>query len=220
MYSLRLADVVMLQASVAFSHRIPIDFWEKTAVVVWPLCVLIKIRAAIQCGCCSTLLQTFSTNAIRFSDPCKFFGCELGAQVQFDLKNERYIVNGAHDAPKLQDLLFGFIKKFVLCQGCDNPETKLVRLYCCDCGICELFVLSKNNFTIFRWSKQRSRWFCSVVLRAVIRRTSTCATSLPRTFSRTRPPIPRLDWRSVYTSFFVFHVCVLRASRKHTFPLL
>ena len=62
-----------------------------------------------------------------FPDPCKYFGCELGAQVQFD-KNERYIVNGSHDAGKLQDLLDGFIRKFVLCQACDNPETKLVRV--------------------------------------------------------------------------------------------
>ena len=37
-----------------------------------------------------------------FSDPCKFFGCELGAQTQFDFKNDRYIVNGSHDATKLQ----------------------------------------------------------------------------------------------------------------------
>ena len=47
--------------------------------------------------------------------------------MQFD-KNERYIVNGSHDAGKLQDLLDGFIRKFVLCQACDNPETKLVRV--------------------------------------------------------------------------------------------
>ena len=60
------------------------------------------------------------------SDPCKYFGCELGAQVQFDAKNDRFIVNGSHEASKLQDLLDGFIRKFVLCQGCDNPETKLV----------------------------------------------------------------------------------------------
>ena len=32
----------------------------------------------------------------------KYFGCELGAQTQFDFKNERYIVNGSHDAAKLQ----------------------------------------------------------------------------------------------------------------------
>lgn len=42
--------------------------------------------------------------------PTKYFGCELGAQTQFD-KNERYIVNGSHDASKLQDLLDGFIRK-------------------------------------------------------------------------------------------------------------
>eukprot|EP00095_Tigriopus_kingsejongensis_P006771 maker-scaffold637_size121548-snap-gene-0.16 protein:Tk06771 transcript:maker-scaffold637_size121548-snap-gene-0.16-mRNA-1 annotation:"eukaryotic translation initiation" len=53
----------------------------------------------------------------------KYFGCELGAQTQFDFKNDRYIVNGSHDAAKLQDMLDGFIKKFVLCEQCENPET-------------------------------------------------------------------------------------------------
>ncbi|MPC23963.1 Eukaryotic translation initiation factor 5 [Portunus trituberculatus] len=57
--------------------------------------------------------------------PCKYFGCELGAQTQFDTKNDRYIVNGSHDAAKLQDLLDGFIKRFVLCPKCENPETVL-----------------------------------------------------------------------------------------------
>ncbi|XP_013104738.2 eukaryotic translation initiation factor 5 [Stomoxys calcitrans] len=57
--------------------------------------------------------------------PTKYFGCELGAQTQFDHKNERFIVNGSHDAAKLQDLLDGFIRKFVLCPECDNPETDL-----------------------------------------------------------------------------------------------
>uniref|UniRef100_A0A8C1BQ81 Eukaryotic translation initiation factor 5 n=1 Tax=Cyprinus carpio carpio TaxID=630221 RepID=A0A8C1BQ81_CYPCA len=57
--------------------------------------------------------------------PTKFFGCELGAQTQFDAKNDRYIVNGSHEANKLQDMLDGFIRKFVLCSECDNPETDL-----------------------------------------------------------------------------------------------
>lgn len=61
-----------------------------------------------------------------FTDPTKFFGCELGAQTQFDVKNDRYIVNGSHEANKLQDMLDGFIKKFVLCPECENPETDLV----------------------------------------------------------------------------------------------
>ena len=64
-----------------------------------------------------------------FLDPTKYFGCELGAQTQIDLKNERYIVNGSHDAEKLQDILDGFIEKFVLCPDCDNPETVLVCFF-------------------------------------------------------------------------------------------
>uniref|UniRef100_A0A8D3BZ80 Eukaryotic translation initiation factor 5 n=1 Tax=Scophthalmus maximus TaxID=52904 RepID=A0A8D3BZ80_SCOMX len=59
--------------------------------------------------------------------PTKFFGCELGAQTQFDSKNDRYIVNGSHEANKLQDMLDGFIRKFVLCTECDNPETDLTQ---------------------------------------------------------------------------------------------
>ncbi|KAK0163400.1 hypothetical protein PV327_007085 [Microctonus hyperodae] len=58
--------------------------------------------------------------------PTKYFGCELGAQTQFDFKNERFIVNGSHEATKLQDLLDGFIRKYVLCPACDNPETELL----------------------------------------------------------------------------------------------
>ncbi|KAF9784335.1 eukaryotic translation initiation factor 5 [Thelephora terrestris] len=58
--------------------------------------------------------------------PTKFFGCELGAQTSFDEKADRYIVNGAHDADKLRDLLDTFIVKFVLCGSCKNPETELI----------------------------------------------------------------------------------------------
>ncbi|KAI8915068.1 domain found in IF2B/IF5-domain-containing protein [Entophlyctis helioformis] len=57
--------------------------------------------------------------------PTKFFGCELGAQVKYDAANDRYIINGAHDADKLQTILDGFIDKFVLCISCKNPETDL-----------------------------------------------------------------------------------------------
>lgn len=43
-----------------------------------------------------------------------------------DEKNSRYIVNGSHEARKLAELLDIFIKKFVLCSGCGNPETDMV----------------------------------------------------------------------------------------------
>ncbi|KAI5477847.1 translation initiation factor eIF-5 [Pseudohyphozyma bogoriensis] len=58
--------------------------------------------------------------------PTKYFGCELGAQATFNDENERYIVNGSHDASRLRDLLDGFIDKFVLCASCKNPETELI----------------------------------------------------------------------------------------------
>ncbi|CUS13883.1 unnamed protein product [Tuber aestivum] len=56
----------------------------------------------------------------------KFFGFELGAQVTANPTNDRYIINGAHDAGKLQDYLDTFITKFVLCEECKNPETDLI----------------------------------------------------------------------------------------------
>lgn len=55
---------------------------------------------------------------------CKYFGCELGAQTQ--MSGGRYIVNGAHEGSKLQELLDGFIRRFVLCSECENPETDLI----------------------------------------------------------------------------------------------
>ncbi|KAL5963218.1 Eukaryotic translation initiation factor 5 [Taenia solium] len=72
----------------------------------------------------------------------KYFGCELGAQIHVDDKNDRYIVNGAHDTARLQELLFAFINKFVLCSNCGNPETTLqvkikpgvVNTICTACG--------------------------------------------------------------------------------------
>ncbi|KAI9353632.1 domain found in IF2B/IF5-domain-containing protein [Obelidium mucronatum] len=56
----------------------------------------------------------------------KYFGIELGAQTKVEEKTDRYIVNGAHDANKLQQVLDGFITKFVLCPSCKNPETDLI----------------------------------------------------------------------------------------------
>ncbi|ROV99148.1 hypothetical protein VMCG_06644 [Cytospora schulzeri] len=70
----------------------------------------------------------------------KFFGFELGAQTNIDPKDDRWIINGAHESSKLQDLLDIFIKKFVLCHKCKNPETVVnikdghIILDCKACG--------------------------------------------------------------------------------------
>ncbi|KAG5647355.1 hypothetical protein DXG03_000423 [Asterophora parasitica] len=79
-----------------------------------------------------TVVPNMSDVARALSRPptytTKFFGCELGAQTSFDEKNDRYIVNGAHNAERLRELLDVFIDKFVLCGSCKNPETELVIL--------------------------------------------------------------------------------------------
>lgn len=70
----------------------------------------------------------------------KYFGFELGAQANAKPTDERWIINGAHDAAKLQDYLDGFISKFVLCKKCKNPETDVsikdekIILDCKACG--------------------------------------------------------------------------------------
>jgi len=72
--------------------------------------------------------------------PTKYFGCELGAQTTIDHKTDKYIVNGSHTADKMQDILDGFIQKFVLCPKCENPETTLtvhkqsISQRCMACG--------------------------------------------------------------------------------------
>ncbi|XP_028797307.1 eukaryotic translation initiation factor 5 [Neltuma alba] len=71
----------------------------------------------------------------------KYFGCELGAQSKFDEKAGTSHVNGAHDTAKLAGLLENFIKKYVQCYGCGNPETEImitksqmIQLKCAACG--------------------------------------------------------------------------------------
>ncbi|KAJ0024248.1 hypothetical protein Pint_08260 [Pistacia integerrima] len=71
----------------------------------------------------------------------KYFGNELGAQSKFDEKTGTSLVNGAHDTAKLAGLLENFIKKYVQCYGCGNPETdivitktQMVQLKCAACG--------------------------------------------------------------------------------------
>jgi translation initiation factor 5 len=77
---------------------------------------------------------------VYYTDVLKYFGLELGAQTKFDKKSGTCIVNGAHDASKLSEILETFIKKFVQCYSCGNPETVVkikrenILLKCKACG--------------------------------------------------------------------------------------
>jgi len=77
-----------------------------------------------------TVIVNLSSVAQSLSRPpayvIKYFGFELGAQTNTNPSDDRWIINGAHEASKLQDYLDGFIAKFVLCKKCKNPETDVV----------------------------------------------------------------------------------------------
>lgn len=77
-----------------------------------------------------TVVANLSSVAHSLSRPpayvIKYFGFELGAQTNINPSDDRWIINGAHEASKLQDHLDGFISKFVLCKNCKNPETDVV----------------------------------------------------------------------------------------------
>jgi len=87
------------------------------------------------------------------SYPTKYFGCELGAQVS--MTADQFVVNGSHDADKLLNLLYGFIRKFVLCSKCNNPETSLtivngaIRQKCIACGHDTTIPKSIHKLTTF-----------------------------------------------------------------------
>lgn len=77
-----------------------------------------------------TVIVNLSSVAASLARPgayvIKYFGFELGAQTNTNPADDRWIINGAHEASKLQDYLDGFITKFVLCKKCKNPETDVV----------------------------------------------------------------------------------------------
>ncbi|GAM88864.1 hypothetical protein ANO11243_068980 [Dothideomycetidae sp. 11243] len=91
-----------------------------------------------------TVIVNLSNVADQLARPpsyvIKYFGFELGAQTNIDPKDDRWIINGAHEASKLQDYLDGFISRFVLCRDCKNPETVVnikdghIILDCKACG--------------------------------------------------------------------------------------
>jgi len=91
-----------------------------------------------------TVVVNLSGVALSLARPgsylIKYFGFELGAQTNIDPPDDRWIINGAHESGKLQELLDGFISKFVLCKKCKNPETDVqikdgrIMLDCKACG--------------------------------------------------------------------------------------
>lgn len=74
-------------------------------------------------------IKTVVCNIVEISErlgrnveyPMRFFAQELATTSK--LKDEKWILMGSHAQDKVQSSVFDFIKRFVLCKACRNPET-------------------------------------------------------------------------------------------------
>lgn len=94
----------------------------------------------------------------------QWFGYAIAVQAKYVADHDHIILNGEHDAKKLQTSLYEFIEYFVLCPACTNPETtmvvqdKVLRLQCSPCGnMCE----PQSHKTAF--TQKMAAWFSSHV---------------------------------------------------------
>jgi len=75
-----------------------------------------------------------------FLDITRYFGYEFGALSQYNERTKTGVVNGNHSWNDVHELLKNFIRTFVLCQNCHNPETDFgktggaLTMHCLACG--------------------------------------------------------------------------------------
>lgn len=68
----------------------------------------------------------------------KYIGYEKGTNIE--TKNNKYIVKGSYSTSEVQDLIYSFIEKYILCLDCGNPETyyelekQNIVMICYACG--------------------------------------------------------------------------------------
>ncbi|KAH9598915.1 Translation initiation factor IF2/IF5 [Trypanosoma melophagium] len=55
----------------------------------------------------------------------KFFQSEIGAQRTVLEKDDKFLIMGSHTEERVQEKVYDFVRKFVLCRHCRNPETQL-----------------------------------------------------------------------------------------------
>jgi translation initiation factor 2 beta subunit (eIF-2beta)/eIF-5 len=69
----------------------------------------------------------------------KFFGSELGALSNYIKADEKFLVMGSFQRDIIQQRVYSFIRKYVLCTRCRNPETTLSikkKAVISTCGSC------------------------------------------------------------------------------------
>lgn len=77
-----------------------------------------------------TVLTNLADVARALSRPTehlfKYFGYELCASSR--VKAGRWMVNGTHSQARVEQILQGFVDRYVLCASCGNPETSLAKV--------------------------------------------------------------------------------------------
>lgn len=116
-------------------------------------------------GCgngCFTYLNNLEIIAVQINNNpktiIKYIGFCLGSKIN----DEKYWVQGHHKNDKIQEIIFHFIKVFVLCTKCSIPELvynieknnkkDTIKTHCSGCGFDHIIIgitLNKNNKKIF-----------------------------------------------------------------------
>ena len=56
----------------------------------------------------------------------KFLGNELGALSNYIKTDNKYLIMGSHTLSRVQEIIFKFIERYILCGECRNPETDVI----------------------------------------------------------------------------------------------
>lgn len=96
----------------------------------------------------------------------KYFQSELGAQRTVSTKDDKFLLMGAHPTERMQEKLYDFIRLFVLCKHCRNPETSIhldggkkvasISMVCGACGKRSSFIEHRTkNFMLQYYERHR-----------------------------------------------------------------
>lgn len=91
-----------------------------------------------------------------------YLAYELGTQPRHNRKIDRYGLSGRYPASTIQDALDGFVRRFVLCPTCDNPETDIsvderVAILSLECKACGEGGVVKNGGKLTKYVLNKNR---------------------------------------------------------------
>jgi len=125
-----------------------------------------------------------------------FFQFELGTQKISSQKDDKFIVMGQHTQDRIQEKVYQFITRFVLCKHCRNPQTTVsvdqrgtVKLTCEACGKLTPINPGERAYSLFgsfyKLAKEDKKALTTTA--AAASTTPAAATAVPVT---TAPPPP------------------------------